>query len=183
MRWPWRRRSPRPAQEPPPGEDLPTDPQMVFAILGRHGVDYVTIGGIAVQGHGHVRTTRDVDIVTSNVSENLERLGAALIELRATLRGVDAHLLGIDPTDPQALLSGANFTLHTLAGPLDVWTDTDELKGSPPWAELRAGSLEAQVGGVTIRFAGREDLIAMKRAANRPKDRADIVFLTMRPGP
>lgn len=176
--WPRRRRAPRPEPRPLAPEGLATNPQMIVAALARHGVDYVMIGGIAVQGHGSPRTTGDVDLVAGSDPDNLQRLGAALIELQAGLRGVDAHLLGIDPTDPQTLRSGANFTLNTLAGPLDVWTDTDTLKGSPPWPELSARSLVARVGEAPVRIAARRDLVSMKRAAARVKDLEDITFLT-----
>jgi hypothetical protein len=45
------------------------------------------------------------------------RLSAALTELNAKLRGVDADKLGIDPTDPSVLENGAFFTMDTDAGP------------------------------------------------------------------
>jgi hypothetical protein len=54
--------------------------------------------------------------------------------------GVDAHLLGIDPTNPEHLREGANFTLMTVAGEVDVWTDAAELRGAAPWPEMRAPS-------------------------------------------
>jgi hypothetical protein len=178
VRWLWQQRPPEPAGEPPVPDDTPTRPLRVFEALERHGVDYVAIGGIAVQAHGHTPTTRDVDVLVGPEQLNLERLAAALVELRARLLGVDAHLLGIDPTDPQTLREGGNFTLMTTGGGLDVWTDAAELKGAASWPELRARALEARVSGVRIRVCGRDDLIRMKRAADRPKDRQDIVALT-----
>lgn len=51
---------------------------------------------------------------------NKERLAAALSELNARLRGVDADKLGIDPKNPQVLISGATFTMDTDAGPAKV---------------------------------------------------------------
>jgi hypothetical protein len=183
-----RRREPEPPRHL---DDLPTQPRRVFDALARHGVDYVTIGGVAVQAYGHVRTTQDVDIVVAGDAANLARLGAALGELDARLRGVDADLLGIDPTDPQALAEGANFTLLTTAGPVDVWTDTDELRGSPSWAELRAAALAIRLpnAGLEVVVAGREHLIALKRAAaearasedKRQLDLDDVTFLAAPP--
>jgi hypothetical protein len=178
VRLPWRGGEAQPPAEPPVPDDTPTDPLIVFRALERHGVDYVAIGGIAVQAHGSPRTTRDVDVLVGPDEDNLERLGAALVELRARLLGVDAHLLGIDPTDPRVLREGANFTLMTVAGELDVWTDAPELKGAAPWLEMSARAVEARVDGVRIRVCGRDDLIRMKRAADRPKDRQDIAALT-----
>lgn len=172
MRWPWRR-SGKPRQPLVP-ENLPTDPLRVFRALERHGVEYLAIGGIAVQAHGHVRTTQDVDILAAPGADNLGRLAAALKELHARLKGVDAHLLGIDPTDAQTLHDGANFTLATTAGTLDIWTDAAELKGAAPWPELRKRALQATVAeGIRVRVVGRDDLISLKRAAAANRDSAE----------
>lgn len=159
-------------------DDTATDPVQIFAALARHRVEYAVIGGVAVQAHGHVRATNDVDIVVAPEQQNLERLAGALVALRARLLGVDAHLLGIDPTDPDALREGANFALMTLGGRLDLWTDPAELKGAAAWPELRARLLELLVEGVAVSVVGRDDLISMKRAADRPRDRDDITALT-----
>ncbi|MBW8060784.1 MAG: hypothetical protein FVQ78_10840, partial [Solirubrobacterales bacterium] len=107
-------------------EDLPSeldrgplDPVRIFAVLQRHGVEYLTIGGVAVNVHGHVRNTRDVDILLEWSAENMRRLAAALGDLDAKLFGVDADLSDVDPRDPEDLLNGGSFTLRTAAGGLD----------------------------------------------------------------
>jgi hypothetical protein len=119
------RRPHRPEGPTGPPDDAPTDPVEIFRALNAHDVDYLIIGGVAVQAYGHVRTTQDVDVVVAPDLGNLERLSAALAQLGARLKGVDADLLGIDPTDPAHLRDGANFGLATRAGGLDVWTDAD----------------------------------------------------------
>jgi hypothetical protein len=165
----------------------PTRPSDLYSALNEHGVGYVTIGGVAVQAHGHTRTTADVDLLVEGSTENLAALGAALRDLEAELSGVDAHLLGIDVTDEKALRDGANFTLLTRAGPLDLWTDWRELPGSPSWEELDQRALTVHAAGVPIRVVSFDDLIRLKRAAaglaNRPErkreeDLGDIAALT-----
>lgn len=96
----------------------------IFEALERHGVEYLTIGGVAVNVHGHVRNTRDVDVLIEWSAENMQRLAAALADLDAKLFGVDADLLDVDPYDPEALLNGCNFTLRTVAGGLDLFDPT-----------------------------------------------------------
>lgn len=159
--------------------------EAIFEALRKHGVEYLTIGGVAVQAYGHPRTTQDLDLLVAPDQANLERLAAALRELGAALRGVDAELLGIDPTDAAMLREGANFTLRTAAGDLDLWTDPAELPGARPWRELRAAALELDVPGVgAVRVVGRDDLIRLKRAAlelrpeaKRRTDLEDIAVL------
>lgn len=176
-------RPPRYDPESPP----PTRPSDVYAVLDERGVRYLTIGGVAVQAHGHTRTTADIDLLVEQSEENLAALGRALADLDAELRGVDAHLLGIDVADAKTLAEGANFTLVTRAGPLDVWTDWRALPGSPPWEELDRRALTVHAAGVPIRVVSVDDLIRLKRAAaaleNRPErkrqeDLGDIAALT-----
>jgi len=156
------------------GDRGDTKPQRVLDVLSRHGVDFVVIGGIAVIGHGHVRNTRDVDFVAANDPENLSRLEAALLELNAELWGVEAHRLDVE-LDAETLANGANFTLVTDAGGLDFF---NEVPGGAPYEDVRERAIEVELSGLTIRIAGLDDLIRMKRAAGRPRDLEDIAVLT-----
>ena len=157
------------------GRPQATDPRRIFETFERHGVDYIVIGGIAAIAHGSTRNTRDVDFVASTDRPNLERLAAALRDLDARLSGTDAHLLGIDVHDPETLGSGANFTMETDAGGLDFFND---VPGAAPYDQQRDRALVIDLDGVTIRVAGRDDLIRMKQASGRPQDLDDIAALT-----
>lgn len=164
-------------------EDLPSeldrgpmDPVRIFAALERHGVEYLTIGGVAVNVHGHVRNTRDVDILVEWTPENMQRLAAALGELEAMLFGVDAEMLEIDPSDPDDLFSGGNFTLRTAAGGLDLF-DPSEIPGGRPYEEMRPRAVEAVVQGVRVRAVGFDDLIRLKRESGRDRDLEDVATL------
>lgn len=150
------------------------DPRELLAVLARRDVDFVVIGGVAVQAYGHVRTTRDLDIVAEPSVENGARLAAALVELEAVNRGVDAQHLD-DPTDPATFTRAGSLFLETRAGLLDIMQDA---AGAPPYRELRERAVPVRVGGVEIRVAGIDDLIALKRAAARPVDLEDIAVLT-----
>jgi len=164
-------------------EDLPSeldrgplDPVRIFEALERHGVEYLTIGGVAVNAHGHLRNTRDVDVLIEWTADNMRRLAAALHELDAKLFGVDADLLDVDPLDPEALLNGGNFTLRTAAGGLDLF-DPDEIPGGRPYDEMRPRAVEATVAGVRIRAVGLDDLIRLKRESGRDRDLEDVATL------
>ncbi len=164
-------------------EDLPSeldrgplDPVRIFEALELHGVEYLTIGGVAVNVHGHVRNTRDVDVLVEWSAENMRRLAAALADLDAKLSGVDADLLDVDPHDPEAFLNGGNFTLRTAAGGLDLF-DPAEIPGGRPYEEMRPRAVEAVVQGVRIRAVGFDDLIRLKRESGRDRDLEDVATL------
>jgi len=149
------------------------DARELFAALARHGVEYVTVGGIAMQAHGAQRMTLDLDIAITASRDNLDRLAAALLD-------VDARILGPDGSRsrsvPDAALLGASDQWHlvTAHGPLDVITVPAHLG---PFSVLRDRALETSLGDLTVPIAHREDLLRMKRAAGRPQDLADIELL------
>ncbi len=147
------------------------DPARIFETLDRHGVDYLTIGAWAVIAHGYVRATADIDFMARLDKENLERLAAALSELNARLRGVDAEKLGIDPTDSSTLENGASFTMETDAGPLDFLND---VPGADDYDQLRSRALKADAGGIAVWVVDYDDLISMKKASGRAQDLLDI---------
>lgn len=142
-------------------------------VLDRHGVDYVVIGGVAMQAHGHVRTTQDFDVVAAWTPENTARLAGALRELGAQLRGVDAQLLGIELTDPAELYNAGNLLMDTSHGDLDVFA-VDQTSGAPvSYEDLRARAVRVELGSLTLLVAHPEDLIRMKTAAAEFRDRPD----------
>ena len=126
----------------------------------------MVIGGIAAVAHGSPQFTRDLDISYAGDEANLERLGKVLVDLGATLRGVTDDVPFVP--DGKTLRHVRVLTLDTPDGPLDLLAEPD---GSGGYARLRANAITAKVGGVEVRIAGLEDLIAMKKAAGRPKDR------------
>lgn len=147
------------------------DPARIFETLDRHGVDYLTIGAWAVIAHGYVRATADIDFIARLDRENMVRLAAALSELNARLRGVDAEKLRIDPTNPQTLENGASFTMDTDAGPLDFLND---VPGAVEYDQMRSRARQADAGGVSVWVVGYDDLIRMKEASGREQDLLDI---------
>jgi len=152
-------------------EDV-SDPERIFAVLDAHDVSYVVVGGLAVQVHGHVRMTNDLDLIPEPTPDNLGRLTDALNELEARVLNEGSEGLAIDARMlPRATL----WQFATSAGDVDVLRD---VPGAAKFAELRERALEVELGKLRIPFASREDLIRMKRAAARPVDLADIAVLS-----
>lgn len=146
--------------------DLDFDPLPLLEALGRHGVDFVVVGGVAGSAHGSAYPTYDLDVAYERSAENLERLAAALRELRATLRGAPPGLPF--QLDAETLRQGANFTFTTAHGDLDILSHLD---GAPSYAALKAAGMVADVRGATVVVASLDHLIAMKEAAGRTKDK------------
>ena len=156
--------------------ETPLDAERILRELTAHRVDYVIIGGLAVQTHGHVRTTVDIDVYPRPGRRNLARLAEALIALDARVLNPGAEEIEIDA----AMLPRASlWQFATRHGAIDVLHDAP---GAPPYDELRGRALEIRLGDIELAVAGRDDLISMKRASGRPVDLDDLAALT-EPGP
>jgi hypothetical protein len=143
--------------------------------LNDGGLRYVVIGGVAVGAHGYIRATEDLDIVPDPSPENLDELGNTLVRVGGRLAANPRR--GIDQALRQALLRGANLTLTTDLGDLDV---VQRVKGLPGWEALAADAETTTLGGTPLAVCSRAHLIAMKRARDSLQDRADIEALERR---
>jgi hypothetical protein len=152
--------------------ETPLDAERILEALGEHAVDYVVVGGLAVQTHGHVRTTVDIDVFPHPHPSNLARLADALNALDARVINPGSEGVEIDAAMlPRATL----WQFATRHGAVDVLHDAP---GTPSYDALRAGALEIRLGDLKLAVAGLDDLIGMKRASGRPVDLEDIAALT-----
>ena len=154
------------------GQAAAFDPGRALGTLDAHAVRYVVIGGIAARLLGSPTVTRDLDICYARDRRNLEALADALRELKAELRGAAAGLpLRLDA---DALSAGDHFTFSTTAGDLDVLGTPS---GTDGYEELETNALRLDIDGRSVLVASIDDLIRMKRAAGRPKDRVELEIL------
>lgn len=152
--------------------DTPLDAERILRTLAEHEVDYVLIGGLAVQTHGHVRTTNDADLIPAPEPANLERLAAALRELQAKVLNPGQQDLEVDARMlPRATL----WQFSTRDGGVDVM---HEVPGGRPYEELSKRALHVQLGEIDVPVVDLDDLIQMKLARARPVDLADVAALT-----
>lgn len=157
--------------------DRPFEADEILRTLAEHRVDYVVIGGIAVQAHGYIRATKDLDIIVRPSTLNLTRLSEALGDLHAELRAPGT----LELTDPHQLQRAPLIPVMTSAGPLDV-VNVEDVAGAPrSYDALREAALVVELRDLEVPIAGVSDLIRMKRAAGRPHDLMDIEALTRDP--
>ncbi len=134
--------------------------------LVRNGVDFVVVGGIAGWAHGSSHTTFDLDVAYARGEANAVRLVTALKEIGVRLRGAPADVPF--QLEPETIQNGANFTFVTPYGDFDVLADVGGIRS---YDELKAGAEANELWGLDVLVASIDHLIAMKRAANRTKDK------------
>jgi hypothetical protein len=149
-------------------------PQEILETLTEFGVDFVIVGGVAVQAHGYLRGTGDLDVVPRPTSLNLSRLAEALADLESEVWRADRP---VNVTDPNLLRRAPLVPLVTRFGRLDL-LNFEQTAGAPAsFDDLAARALIVELAGRSVAIAGIDDLIRMKRAAGREQDLADIAAL------
>jgi predicted nucleotidyltransferase len=142
-----------------------TDIAAILRALTGQGARFILVGGAAAVGHGSARLTQDVDVVYARDADDIRRIVAALAPFKPYPRGAPPGLPF--QWDERTLRNGLNFTLQTEIGAIDL---LGEIAGGGGYADLVTHSFEIVVYGVACRMLSLEKLIAVKRAAGRPKD-------------
>jgi hypothetical protein len=137
------------------------DFQDLLRSLNEEKVDYMVIGGMAVNYHGHHRSTGALEVWVAVNVENEERLARALRRFGFAEQTVSRR----------PLLEKPKF-IRIGEAPLRVEIHT-EITGVE-FDESFARSEKATIQGIVVPFIGLSDLIRNKRAAGRLKDLADI---------
>lgn len=133
-------------------------------------VEFVVVGGLAVNAWGVVRGTKDVDVVVSSEIDNLKRVAEVAVAAGGHVQQGEA-LLGSPPSIASALAGGEQVAIETDFGRLDVIQGLD---GVPAYEELRSRATQAEILGVSVAVCSIEDLKTMKRATGRTRDLADL---------
>ncbi len=151
------------------------DPLGVLRVLTDAGVSFVVIGGYAAELLGAPVMTNDLDVCYERSRDNLERLAGALRLMGAKLRvaRVDEDLPFI--LDAQTLANGDSFTFVTDLGSVDVLATPSGTSGFRDLAG-RSGLYELSAG-LQVRVVDLADLMRMKRASGRAKDRIHLEVL------
>jgi hypothetical protein len=153
---------------------LSFDPLRILRQLRDDGVEFVLIGGIAGRIHGSPTVTNDLDICYRRTKVNCERLAKALHELGARLRDLPASLRA--PVDAGTIWQGHNFTFITDAGFFDCLASPEE-GASTGYDDLVHNAATLSIAGGAVLVTSLEDLIRMKQAAGRAKDRIEVEVL------
>lgn len=149
------------------------DPIGVLQVLERHGVRYVVIGGFAGRFWGSNSITNDLGICYARDKKNFQALASALRDLGARLRGAPPDIPFV--LDAITLEAGDHFTFETSLGDLDCLGTP---AGSGGYSDLIQGATVMKVDGADVPVAALEDVMRLKRAAGRPKDRAELEILS-----
>ena len=152
----------------------PLDPEALIRTLARHRVQYVLIGALGARMQGFPRVTADADVTPDRSPANVERLAAALRELEARIY-TEAVPEGLEFDCTSAMLARAEtWNLVTRAGRLDV---AFVPAGTGGYDDLAPKAIHFTVFDADLAVARLEDIMRSKIAADRPRDRHDVLIM------
>ena len=132
--------------------------------LNKAKVDYVMVGGWAVNMHGYIRATIDLDIWILTDPENARKVYAALIDFGAPLAQIKPEDFSTD---------GTIFQIGVAPCRIDIINRIDGLN----YADAAPRAVLKEIDGIPVKVLSLEDLIVNKRASGRTKDIADAEIL------
>jgi predicted nucleotidyltransferase len=138
------------------------DTANLLKLLNEHKVEYVVIGASAFPVHGYARATLDIDVFIKPSAENA----------RGTLSALKAFGYDISDISENELLSKKILIRQYL-----VETDIHPFVKGITFEEVWKNKVKSEMHGISVFFASLDDLIKMKQAAGRIKDKADLEIL------
>lgn len=150
--------------------------EQIFRALNDAGVQYLVAGGLAVNAHGYLRFTKDVDFVLQLLPENIKQAFVALEGLgyKPTVPVTGEQFA--DPKQRQSWIDDKGMQV------LQLWCDKHietpiDIFVTEPFSfeeEYQRALLKPLHGDIEVRFVSIPTLISMKQLANRPQDIIDI---------
>lgn len=138
------------------------DIENLLRLLKEHDAQFVIIGATAFPIYGYTRATIDVDLFIKNTQENARKVHEALGEF-----GYDVSGLSLDDLINKKVLIREYL----------VETDLHPFAAGIEFEEVWQNKIKDRLGDTEVYFAALDDLIKMKRAAGRPKDKEDLKAL------
>ena len=138
----------------------------LLAAFHAAGVEYAVVGGIAVNAHGYVRATHDLDLFIRPTEENARAAFGALLAFGVPLEGL---------TPGDLLDDEQNCRFGPAEDHIDILASIGEMGFDQVWRNR----VETEVEGIAVTFISKADLMENKRQVGRLRDLADVEELAL----
>ena len=156
------------------------DFQTIFKELNGLGIDYLVVGGLAVNFHGVPRMTYDIDLMVLLEAENVLKLVTKLTQWGYRPK------IPVDPRDLADEMKRNSWIFEKGMKALNFYSETlpigeiDIIMDSPiPYEKLRNRAIRVELQDEKVPIISIHDLIELKLRAGRIQDLADADHLKM----
>ncbi len=151
-------------------QDEPTGPDLAGVVADARavGLECVVIGGFSVIYHGHIRATKDSDLLVPDGPEADEAILRFMERAGATRLRDDKRLT------LEEIAGAEHLRLSSRHGIVDIMRG-----GVPPldYETVARRAVEDVWQGQPVRVAALPSVVGFKRLAGRPQDRQDLIDL------
>jgi hypothetical protein len=140
----------------------------VLAAFAAARVEFAVVGGVAVNAHGYLRATNDLDVFIRPTEENARAAYEALLKLKVAMKDLE----------PMDLLDDEQ---NVRFGPDEDHVDILASIGEMTFDQVWRNRVHKEVGGLVIPFISKADLIENKLQTGRLRDLADAEELELLP--
>jgi len=150
----------------------------LFKALKTHDINYLLVGGLAMNLHGVPRMTMDVDLVIALDASNIAKLANCAKEL-GLYPNVPVNLEDLaDAAKREALFAEKHLIALSLISNTPAIPTVDIVIHHPlDFQQAFTRAMQRDISGTPVMLASIEDMIAMKKAAGRAQDLSDITHL------
>ena len=156
------------------------DFQTIFRELNSLDIDYLVVGGLAVNFHGIPRMTYDIDLMVLLDPKNVLKLVTKLTQWGYKPK------IPVDPRDLADEMKRNSWIFEKGMKALNFYSETlpiaeiDIVIDSPiPYEELKNRAIKVDLPDEKIPAVSIHDLIELKLRAGRKQDLADVEHLKM----
>jgi predicted nucleotidyltransferase len=136
--------------------------EQLLQFLNENKAKFVVIGATAFPAYGYARATLDIDLFVKPSRSNIRKVMKAL------------RMFGYDLAD----FTENDFLTHkVLIRQYVLETDIHPFIKGVTFDEIWKNKISGKIGKADVFFPSLEDMIRMKKAAGRSKDREDLKFL------
>jgi hypothetical protein len=141
--------------------------------LKKEKINYLVVGGYAVNFHGYSRNTVDIDLVIKFTLTNLKKIEKLLNNMglvsRLPIDAISIYNFKEEYIKNKNLIAWNFYNANDPTDQVDILINHDI-------SDFKAEKF--LVGDLEIKVISKEDLISMKRRSGRDKDLLDIKELT-----
>ncbi len=152
--------------------------ERVFRELNKAKVKYLVVGGVAVNLHGYVRFTGDLDILLLLEEKNLKKMDMVMKKLKYIERLPVSIMDLSDSKKVKTWLQEKNMTAFTFVPERDNPLQIDILvEKSLKFEKMSRDKVIKRISNVAIPVIAIDKLIIMKKEAGRDQDITDLEAL------
>lgn len=143
---------------------LEKDFEDFVALLNKHQVNYMIVGGYALAFHGKPRHTGDLDIWIDISEDNAEKMTAVIADFGMKSLGI---------TSDDFLQKGIITQIGHPPLRIDILNEIDGVY----FQDAYINKLIIDIDGLIINYIGLDDLIKNKQSSGRSQDLTDVKTL------